>query len=358
MTPVPVPPTTSTLFRPRSAALVLAIAVAVILALAPGWSPAADPEAAAEPGYTSLFDGTGTTGWSQAGPGGFTLAGGTLTSFGGLGMLWYSAKEFRAYSLKMDWRLAGDDNSGVFIGFPASSDPWSAVNNGYEIQIDATDAADRTTGAVYGFKSADLPARDAALRPPGEWNTYELLVEGERLQLFLNGVKINDFTNTVPNRSLVQGHIGIQNHGNGDEASFRDIRIRELGGTGRTGEIRGIGGKCVDVSNSGTADGTKIQLWTCNGTGAQRWTLPGDNTVRALGKCLDVRSSGTANGTITWLWTCNGSGAQQWVAQADGTLRNPPSGRCLDASGASSADGTQLHIWDCGTGANQKWVLP
>ena len=353
---------TSTLFRPRSAALALAIAVAMVLALAPGSSPAAAPAhdvtANVEPGYTSLFDGTGTAGWSQAGPGGFTLAGGTLTSFGGLGMLWYSAKEFRSYSLKLDWRVAGDDNSGVFIGFPPSSDPWSAVNNGYEIQIDATDAADRTTGAVYGFQSADLAARDAALLPPGQWNTYEFLVEGERLQLFLNGVKINDFTNTAPARSLVQGHIGLQNHGDGDDVSFRDIRIKELSSPVRTGEIRGIGGKCVDVSNSGTADGTKIQLWTCNGTGAQRWTLPGDGTIRALGKCLDVRSSGTANGTITWLWTCNGTGAQQWVAHADGTLRNPQSGRCLDASGASSADGTQLHIWDCLAAANQKWTLP
>lgn len=99
------------------------------------------------------------------------------------------------------------------------------MNNGYEVQIDATDAADRTTGAVYTFKSADLAARDAALNPPGEWNTYELLVEGERLQVLLNGVRINDFTNTDPARSLA-GHIGIQNHGTGDDAAFRNIRIR------------------------------------------------------------------------------------------------------------------------------------
>jgi type 1 glutamine amidotransferase len=311
-----------------------------------------------ETGYTTLF-GTSTTGWSQAGPGSFALSNGTLTTQGGMGMLWYSAKEFRSYSLKLDWRMAGDDNSGVFIGFPPSSDPWSAVNNGYEIQIDPTDAADRTTGSVYGFKSADIAARDGALNPPGEWNTYELLVEGERLQIFLNGVKINDFTNTDPVRSLTQGHIGLQNHGDGDEVSFRNVRIKELGGGGtRSGQITGIGGKCVDVSGSNTADGTKIQLWTCNGTAAQRWTLPGDNTIRALGKCLDVRNSGTANGTLTQLWTCNGTGAQQWAPQSNGTLRNPQSGRCLDASGNSSADGTALHIWDCHTGANQKWVLP
>jgi hypothetical protein len=126
----------------------------------------------------------------------------------------------------------------------------------------------------------------------------------------------------------------------------------------RTGEIRGIGSKCVDVDNAGTADGTKVQLWTCNTTDAQRWTLPGDGTVRAFGKCLDVQLGGTANGTVTQLWTCNGTGAQQWAPQADGALKNPQSGRCLDAAGQSSADGTVLHIWDCLGVASQKWVLP
>ncbi|GAA2899512.1 hypothetical protein GCM10010517_65050 [Streptosporangium fragile] len=181
-----------------------------------------------ENGYTPIYDGA-VTGWAQAGPGSFANADATLTSQGGMGLFWYKAKEYASYSLKLDWKMAGDDNSGVFIGFPESEDPWSAVNNGYEIQIDATDSPDKTTGAVYGFKSADLAARDAALNPPGQWNTYELRVEGERLQVFLNGVKINDFTNTDPARSLKQGYVGLQNHGAGDEVSFRNIRIKELG---------------------------------------------------------------------------------------------------------------------------------
>jgi hypothetical protein len=180
-----------------------------------------------ENGYTTLYNGS-TTGWSQAGPGSFTNTNGTLTSTGGLGVLWYSAREFRSYSLKVDWRMPGDDNSGNFVGFPASSDPNTSINQGYEVQIDATDTVDRTTGAIYTFKSADIAARDAALNPPGEWNTYELLVQGERLQVFLNGVRINDFTNTDPARSLTSGHIGIQNHATGDDVSFRNVRIREL----------------------------------------------------------------------------------------------------------------------------------
>ncbi|MEU8532311.1 ThuA domain-containing protein [Streptomyces parvulus] len=321
-----------------------------------------DADCRPETGYTPLFDGSSTTGWRQAGPGGFTLADSTLTSEGGMGMLWYSAQEFTGdYSLKLDWRAAGDDNSGVFLGFPASDDPWTAVNNGYEIQIDATDSPDRTTGSVYGFRSADIAARDAALNPPGEWNTYELRVTGERLEIFLNGRKINDFTNTDPARSLRQGHIGLQNHGAGDEVSFRNIRIKRDGGQQpgpRTGEVKGVGGKCLDVDNSMTADGTKIQLWTCNGTAAQRWTRADDGTLTALGKCLDVSGGGTADGTKIQLWTCNGSGAQKWAPQSDGTVRNPQSGKCLDASGGTWNDGTPVHLWTCHTGANQKWVLP
>ncbi|MEV4704059.1 ThuA domain-containing protein [Actinoplanes sp. NPDC049316] len=322
---------------------------------------AANADCRPESGYTKLYDGS-TAGWSQAGPGSFTNTDKTLTSTGGMGLLWYSAKQFTNYSLKLDWKMTDDDNSGVFIGFPPSDDPWSAVNNGYEVQIDATDAADRTTGAVYTFKSADLAARDAALNPPGEWNTYELLVEGERLQVFLNGTKINDFTNTDPVRSLA-GHIGLQNHGTGDDVSFRNVRIKELGGTTpppgpRTGPVRGLANKCLDVSGAGTADGTKIQLYTCNNTAAQNWTVTPNSTFKALGKCLDVAGGGTANGTKVQLYTCNNTAAQVWSAQADGTVRNPQSGRCLDVSNNSSADGQQIHIWDCLGAANQKWVLP
>lgn len=195
---------------------------------------AAQADCRPEQGYTPLFDGTAASlaRWKQAGPGSFERKDdGTITSVGGMGLLWYEPQQFGSYSLKLDWRISGadkDDNSGIFVGFPPSDDPWTAVNNGYEIQIDATDVPEKTTGSVYGFKSADLAARDRALNPPGQWNTYELRVEGEHLQIWLNGVKINDFTNTDPARSLRDGHIGIQNHGADDQVAFRDIRIKEL----------------------------------------------------------------------------------------------------------------------------------
>lgn len=120
----------------------------------------------------------------------------------------------------------------------------------------------------------------------------------------------------------------------------------------------GIAGKCLDVANSGTADGTVVQLWGCDNTGAQTWAYvpAAGGALRALGKCLDVASGGTANYTKVQLWTCNGTGAQRWVAAANSSLINPQSGRCLDDPGSSTADGTALQIFDCNATAAQRWT--
>ncbi|MEV4178809.1 ThuA domain-containing protein [Nonomuraea sp. NPDC049709] len=309
-----------------------------------------------ETGYTALYNGS-TTGWSQAGPGSFANSDATLASQGGMGMLWYNSKEFRSYSLKLDWKLTGDSNSGVIVGFPATSDPNAALNTGYEVQIDATDTTDKTTGAIYGFKAADIAARDAALNPPGQWNTYELLVEGERLQVFLNGSKINDFTNTDPVRSLQQGHIGIQNHGPGDVVSFRNIRIKELTSTpGSTSALRGVGSnRCLDVSGASQANGAAAQIWDCNGQTNQRWTSTSAGELRVYGgKCLDVNGAGTADGTAVIIWDCNGQNNQKWRLNADGSITAVGANKCLDVSG--TANGTRARIWTCTGGANQRWT--
>ncbi|MEV0231802.1 ThuA domain-containing protein [Nonomuraea sp. NPDC050786] len=309
-----------------------------------------------ETGYTTLYNGS-TAGWSQAGPGSFANSDATLTSQGGMGMLWYSAKELHSYSLKLDWKLTGDSNSGVIVGFPATSDPDAALNTGYEVQIDATDTPDKTTGAIYGFKSADIAARDAALNPPGQWNTYELLVEGERLQVFLNGTRINDFTNTDPVRSLQQGYIGIQNHGPGDVVSFRNVRIKELGTppTDSTSAIKGVGsGRCLDVSGASQSNGAQAQIWDCNGQNNQKWTSTAATELRVYGgKCLDVNGAGTADGTGVIIWDCNGQNNQKWRINADGTITAVGANKCLEVSG--TANGTKARIWTCNGGSNQRW---
>jgi len=129
--------------------------------------------------------------------------------------------------------------------------------------------------------------------------------------------------------------------------------------------VRQGSAKCLDVNAAGTANGTKIQQWTCNGSAAQSFTLEdrggGNYRVRNgnSNKCLDVTGSGTASGTKVQLWTCGSSGSQKFKVQDLGggyvRLRNPNSNKCLDVNGASSADGTQVQIWSCSTSAAQAW---
>ncbi|WP_282205346.1 LamG-like jellyroll fold domain-containing protein [Kitasatospora fiedleri] len=124
--------------------------------------------------------------------------------------------------------------------------------------------------------------------------------------------------------------------------------------------VLGTDGKnmCLDISNANTTDGTKVQMWTCNGSDAQSFTLGRDSTVHALGKCLDASQSGTANGTLVQLWTCNNSAAQKWApGPFAGSLLNPNSGRCLADPASSNTTGTQVVLWDCLTGhAEQNWA--
>ncbi|MER7829276.1 ricin-type beta-trefoil lectin domain protein [Streptomyces sp. NPDC095602] len=130
------------------------------------------------------------------------------------------------------------------------------------------------------------------------------------------------------------------------------------GGAPAGGTLTGLAGKCLDVAGGSGADGTPVQLYTCNSTAAQRWTLAADGSVRALGKCLDVAGGSTADGAPAQLYTCNGTGAQRWSYNAaTRDLVNPAADKCLDVRDRSSADGARTQIWTCTGGDNQKWTF-
>jgi hypothetical protein len=128
---------------------------------------------------------------------------------------------------------------------------------------------------------------------------------------------------------------------------------------GPQGTITGPGNKCVDVAADDTGVNlAPVQLWDCQSYAEdQHWEHFADNTLRTLGRCLDVNGNGTANGTPVELYDCNGVGGQKWVQQADGSLRNPQSGRCLDSPSGATGNGTRLQIYDCNGSAAQKFAV-
>jgi len=127
-------------------------------------------------------------------------------------------------------------------------------------------------------------------------------------------------------------------------------------------------GKCVDAAAAGTANGTAVQQFTCNGTTAQQWqfqtTSNGNfrvNNFNAVSQVWDVTGVSTADSAKIQLWSYGGGNNQQWAAnqQAGGsfTFTSLNSGKCLDVAGASTADGVQLQQFTCNGTAAQSYNL-
>ncbi|WP_235792167.1 family 16 glycoside hydrolase [Virgibacillus salidurans] len=260
-----------------------------------------------EEGYTALFDGSleSLSEWRMAGDGSFGRQSDcTLRTTGGMGLLWHSGHELDNYSLKLDWKLIKDDNGGVFVGFPdPGDDPWVAVDQGYEIQIDESDLPDRTTGSIYTFQGADAEAMERALEPLGSWNSYEIRVQGQNIQVYLNDVLVNDFTSTEPDRDLTQGFIGLQNHGDGESVFYRDVRVKELPDSGQEYEDANALNDIVNqYKESGDITNDEVaRLLNTHLTSVSQYeeTDQADKVVKHLNGFLDLIEYQNQEGTLT-----------------------------------------------------------
>ena len=206
-------------------------------------------------GFVPLFDGQTLGDWrmstirNQPGrdnPGEFIIRGGVLEARTGtdLGLLWLDRPTPARYVLRLQWTLtAPDDNSGVFVGFPNpegegyDNTAWVGVNLGFEVQIDELARPDgasvHRTGAIYTFKGAtDGPL---VVRPIGEWNQYEITIDGADLTVALNDTVVNRFHFTgdpqSPRRGLAATaqeprYIGLQTHSG--RVLFRRIEWKAL----------------------------------------------------------------------------------------------------------------------------------
>jgi poly(3-hydroxybutyrate) depolymerase len=131
------------------------------------------------------------------------------------------------------------------------------------------------------------------------------------------------------------------------------------GGTGGSQSIVGQqSGRCIDIGNSSTTNGTQAQLWDCNNGNNQHWTYTASKQLMIYGnKCLDASGKGTTNGTAAIIYDCNGGTNQQWNVNSNGTITGVQSGLCLDASGQATANGTKIQLWSCTGSSNQQWTL-
>ncbi|WP_406453451.1 ricin-type beta-trefoil lectin domain protein [Streptomyces sp. NBC_01622] len=79
------------------------------------------------------------------------------------------------------------------------------------------------------------------------------------------------------------------------------------------GTVRSMG-LCMDVAWGSSANGAVIQLAVCSGNPAQQFRLNSSNDLvnPQANKCVDVKDQKTGNGTRLQLWDCNGQDNQKW----------------------------------------------
>ncbi|MFC6081282.1 PQQ-dependent sugar dehydrogenase [Sphaerisporangium aureirubrum] len=233
-------------------------------------------------------------------------------------------------------RTVGDINNGDWIQF----DPYR-INNVTSFTARVSSAGAGGTVQIRTGSPTGTVLGSATVTPTGSWETFA------------------NVTGTVNGAGATGTSLYLTFAGAATGALFDLDSFTFTTGTTTNptpGTIKGLGGKCLDVRGASAADGTQIQIYTCNGTAAQTWARTGQ-TFRALGKCLDVSGGSTADGAKIQLYTCNGTAAQNWTVNADGTIRSVNSAKCLDVTGGNTADSTPVQQLTCTAGTNQKWTV-
>jgi hypothetical protein len=212
-------------------------------------------EAEQAEGWMLLFDGASLSGWHGYGGSGLESwmiddcaikSVGTEGNYGSdMRADLVTDNEYTNFEFSIDWKATDASNSGIMYGVIEAERYGAAWNTGPEYQL-VDDVgfpeelpAVNLTAADYDMRAA---AEDKPLRPIGEWNTSRILVNDDRVEHWLNGTMVLEFTRwddewerlkaaakwkDFPDYgTAATGHIVIQDHGS--VFWFRNVKIREI----------------------------------------------------------------------------------------------------------------------------------
>jgi 3-keto-disaccharide hydrolase len=196
-------------------------------------------------GWRLLFDGKTTAGWrgfkKDSLPAGWQVVDGSLTRVAPAGDI-MTRDKYRDFELTLEWNISVGGNSGIF--YRASEDDSEIYWSAPEMQVldDAKhpDGLSRLTAAGADYDIYPSPA--GVVKAAGEWNRVRLVVKGNHVEHWLNGVKVVEYELGSPDWEARvkaskfaphvhygrnrEGYIGLQDHG--DRVAYRDIKIKVL----------------------------------------------------------------------------------------------------------------------------------
>jgi hypothetical protein len=149
---------------------------------------------------------------------------------------WIATKEtYDNFDLTLEFNVAKDSNSGVFIRAPLNGNP---ATNGMEVQLFDNDSPKYKvkpvlvhTGAIWNIAA---PSKDMH-KKAGQWQTMRIVCAGTHCMVWHNderivSVNLKDHYAThakkIPGIKRTAGHIGLQNHG--APFHFRNVRIKKI----------------------------------------------------------------------------------------------------------------------------------
>ena len=134
-------------------------------------------------------------------------------------------KELQNFMFHVEWRLTKHEagkgyNSGIFVRNDRNATIW------YQAQV-----GDASGGYWFGNNPAGKELKRFSIRsqmtvnrvkPAGEWNTYDILCQGSKLVLKVNGATTSEFDDC----KNLKGYIGLE--AEGSRIEFRNMRIKIL----------------------------------------------------------------------------------------------------------------------------------
>jgi 3-keto-disaccharide hydrolase len=190
-----------------------------------------------EQGFRSVFNGKDLSGWIGA-VDSFDVVDGAIQCKSGHGGNLLTKDEYDNFVARLEFKLPPGGNNGLAIR--ASSPNGDMAYDAAEIQV-LDDSADQYkdlheyqyNGSLYGL----APATRGYLRPVGEWNYEEVMVDGNHVSVRLNGFEILNADlaklrekpadgKKHPGASRTSGHFGFCGHN--EPVAFRNIRIKRL----------------------------------------------------------------------------------------------------------------------------------
>ena len=143
--------------------------------------------------------------------------------FDGKGRSLCTAKDYSDFEMLVDWKILKGGDSGIYLRGTPQVQIWDTAITRVGAQVGS--------GGLYNNRDNPSKPLKVADKPVGQWNTFRIIMVGERVTVYLNDVLVVD--NVVMDNYWERGkpiypngQIELQNHGN--NLYFRNIYIREI----------------------------------------------------------------------------------------------------------------------------------